>query len=149
MYRETNTLADSDAAYIAGLIDGEGTISLSRRHRNENRQLVISISNTERPLLDHVISVIGAGKITRKRTYKSHHTPSFTYAISNRQALNLLAQVTPHLHTYKARRAELILKDYLRLTPRNGYYTAELLDARRTFERQVMEYQATSKAPAR
>lgn len=38
------------AAYIAGLIDGEGTLTLSRRHRNENRHLVVSVSNTDRPL---------------------------------------------------------------------------------------------------
>jgi hypothetical protein len=28
-------------AYIAGLIDGEGTITLTRLHRSQNRQLVI------------------------------------------------------------------------------------------------------------
>lgn len=28
------------AGYIAGLIDGEGTITLTRVHRNENRRLV-------------------------------------------------------------------------------------------------------------
>jgi hypothetical protein len=40
---QTNPLRTIDAAYIAGLIDGEGTITLSRKHRNENRQLAISI----------------------------------------------------------------------------------------------------------
>ena len=47
-YKRTNKLSSIDAAYIAGLIDGEGTISLSRRHRNDNRQLVVSISNIEK-----------------------------------------------------------------------------------------------------
>ncbi len=40
--KEVNTLQNTDAAYIAGMIDGEGTIALSKRHKNENRQLVIS-----------------------------------------------------------------------------------------------------------
>jgi hypothetical protein len=31
------------AAYIAGLIDGEGTITLTRLHAGENRRLVVSI----------------------------------------------------------------------------------------------------------
>ena len=52
MYKEVKSLDQTDAAYIAGLIDGEGTVTLSRRHRNENRQLVVSISNTDRPLLE-------------------------------------------------------------------------------------------------
>lgn len=33
-YRKVKILSREDAAYIAGLIDGEGTLSLSRRHLN-------------------------------------------------------------------------------------------------------------------
>jgi len=54
-YKQTSHLKHTDAAYIAGLIDGEGTITLSKRHKNENRQLVISISNNEKDILDYVL----------------------------------------------------------------------------------------------
>ena len=100
---------------------------------------MISISNTERPLLEYVLDSVGAGKITAKRTYQSHHTASYTYAISNRQALALLNQVFPYLKTYKAKRADLILRDYIRLTPRNGRYTPEFKQARTDFEHRVMQ----------
>jgi hypothetical protein len=40
-------LAPEISAYIAGLIDGEGTITLTRMHANETRRLVVSIANTE------------------------------------------------------------------------------------------------------
>ena len=50
-YRKTALLSQPDAAYIAGLIDGEGTVTLSRRHRDDQRQLVVSIASTERYLL--------------------------------------------------------------------------------------------------
>jgi len=132
-------MEQTEAAYIAGIIDGEGTVTLSRRHRSENRQLVISISNTERPLLEYVLSSVGAGKITGKRTYQSHHAASYTYAISNRQALALLNQVFPYLKTYKAKRSDLILRDYIRLTPRNGRYSPEIKQARTDFEHKVMQ----------
>ena len=122
-YRKTKKLSGEDAAYIAGLIDGEGTISLTRRHRGENRQLVVSISSTEPKLLQFVRNAVGAGRITNKRAYSNRHTPSAVYAIDNRQALSLLEQIAPYLKTYKAQRAELILRDYLRLTPRNGKYS--------------------------
>jgi hypothetical protein len=131
-------LDQTDAAYIAGLIDGEGTVTLSRRHRTENRQLVVSISNTERPLLEYVLNSVGAGKITNKKTYQSHHTASYTYTISNRQALDLLNQTFPYLKTYKAKRSEIILRDYIRLTPRNGHYSPEIKQARTDFEHTVM-----------
>lgn len=53
-YKQVRILTSVEAAYIAGLIDGEGTISLTRRHRLENRQLVVSISSTEKCLLKYV-----------------------------------------------------------------------------------------------
>jgi len=42
-----NRLTPEQAAYLAGLIDGEGTITLTRMHRHENRRLVMSISNND------------------------------------------------------------------------------------------------------
>ncbi len=68
MYKEVNLLDQTDAAYIAGLIDGEGTVTLSRRHRNKNRQLVVSISNTDRPLLEYVgYSTLDSSNIATQR----------------------------------------------------------------------------------
>ena len=86
-YREVRQLSAADAAYLAGLIDGEGTVTLSRRHAGDMRQLVVSISNTELGILEFALVCVGAGKLTRKRTSKAHHTPSYSYAVGNRQAL--------------------------------------------------------------
>ena len=122
------------AGYIAGLIDGEGTITLTRVHRNENRRLVVSISNNDLSLLRFVLEVVGAGRITTKRTYNPRHAPSFTYQISSRQALALLRQTAPLLRSYKAARARLALAEYVRLTPRNGKYAPELRARRAEFE---------------
>ncbi|HBI23587.1 MAG TPA: hypothetical protein DDX84_05145 [Nitrospiraceae bacterium] len=135
-YNKVNILTQVEAAYIAGLIDGEGTITLSRKHRNENRQLVISISNTEVNLLNYVKDAVGAGRITRKRTYSEAHTPSKTYQITNRQALDLLKQIAPYLKSYKSDRAALILEHYISLTPRNGRYSQEKHEKREDFIRQ-------------
>lgn len=144
MYKEVKVLQTADAAYIAGLVDGEGTVTLSRRHKSENRHLVISISNTERGLLEFVLQVVGAGKITTKRTSRSWHTRSYTYSISNRQGLALLKQIDPYLRTYKAVRSGLILRDYIRLTPRNGYYTKQMKKARTSFEDRVLSIKTNS-----
>lgn len=138
-YKKTKTLSQSQAAYIAGLIDGEGTITLSKRHKNENRQLVISISNNEKILLDYTLSIIGAGKITCKKTYSDKHAPSFTYSISNRQAINLLDQVYVFLRSHKKMRAQLVLDKYIRLTPRNGKYTEQVKAEREIFVQKYFE----------
>lgn len=133
IYKEVKQLDVADAAYIAGIIDGEGTITLSKRHRNENRQLVISVSNNEKPLLNYIQDVIGVGIITKKRTHAEHHSVNYTYKISNRQALSLLEQITTYLRTYKRTRAMLVLEKYLQLTPRNGKYTSKMTKEREQF----------------
>lgn len=133
IYKKVRKLSPPQAAYLAGLIDGEGTITLSRRNKDKHRAIVVTIANTELELLDYPKRVIGAGKIISKRTYKPAHTPSFAYNISGRQALDLLRQIIPFLHSYKKNRAELVLADYIRLTSRNGRYSTELLEEREKF----------------
>jgi len=127
-------LTESEAGYIAGIIDGEGTITLARTHRGENRRPVVSISSTELPLLVYVRSVVGAGRITPKARSRDYHSPSFAYVLLSRQALTLLSQVSQYLRTYKSERARLLLGEYLRVTPRNGRYTPDQRQARRSLE---------------
>ena len=93
-YRGVREL-NADAAYIAGLVDGEGTVTLTTMHRGENRRLVVSISNTEPGLLEFVQTALGAGQITGKRTYDVKQTPSFVFRVTNREAVELLRQSLP------------------------------------------------------
>ncbi len=141
-FRKIKPLSNTNAAYIAGLIDGEGTITLSRKHKNENRQLCVSISSTEIDLLDFVLTASGVGKITNKKTSKPLHSHSYAYAVYNRHALALLGIVLPYLKSYKKERANLILKDYLSVTPRNGKYNAEILARKKIFEQSVLAIKA-------
>lgn len=133
-----NRLSPEHAAYLAGLVDGEGTVTLTRLHKHENRRLVVSISNNDASLLNFVEEIVGAGKITTKKIYSNRHARSFTYQVTSRQALDLLRQLIPFLKTYKARRAKLVLDDYLRLTPRNGHYTLKIADSRLEFETRLL-----------
>ena len=132
--KTVRSLPPVDAAYLACLIDGEGTIALSRRHANERRQLVVSISSTERDLLEWAQQVTGVGKITRKRTVSPAHAAGLTYSVSNRQALAVLNEVSGYLRSYKRDRARLVLDRYLQVTPRNGKYTGEMSWRRCEFE---------------
>lgn len=144
-YRETKKLTLTDAAYLAGLIDGEGTITLSRRNRNKYRALVVTVSNTELGILQYVQAITGVGKITNKRIAKPTHTPSFTYQVGNRQALDILGQIAEYLRSHKAARAQLALKDYLSLTPRNGRYSTEQLAKREQFIEKFFDIRSTTR----
>jgi hypothetical protein len=74
---DEESLLPTHAAYIAGLIDGEGTITLTRKHQNENRQLAITISNTDRALLDFVLSTAPRrSRYSSPHRWQRHHHPN-------------------------------------------------------------------------
>lgn len=143
-YHQVNSLSVANSSYITGLIDADGSITLVKRHRNENRQLIVSISNNEIQILDYVRLVTGAGHISKKRKYAEHHKINHTFKLTNRQALDLLSQITPFLRSHKKNRAELVLENYVDLTPRNGKYTRELLARREIFIKNFHEIKPLS-----
>lgn len=138
-YLKTRTLLLKDAAYIAGFIDGEGTITLTYKQKRAERHLAITVSNNERQILDYIRTVVGAGKITRKLPVAENHAMSFTYQLYSRQALDLLKQITPFMKSYKKERAVLALKKYISVTPRNGQYSLNLQRKRKLFTEQFFQ----------
>jgi len=125
-----------EAAYIAGIIDGEGSISLTRMHENEHRRPCISIASTDLELLGYIQSLSG-GVINNKKNYKpDKHRDSYTLTIKKKEeVLSLLKIISPYLRIDKKRkRAQLILNKYDEVTPRNDKYNKELLDIKIAFE---------------
>lgn len=135
-YKKVRKLKPVEASYAAGIIDGEGTIALTRRHRDGNRHIAVTIDNTDFDLIKHISKIIGAGGITKKNPSNSRDNIAYAYAIYSQQALDLLAQIFPYLRTYNKReRAKLALMNYKKLTPRNGKYSPEILKKREKFIR--------------
>lgn len=126
----------SEAAYIAGIIDGEGSISLTRNHKGENRRPCITISSNDIELLNYIKEVAG-GVIIMKKNYKPDtHNQSYTLNIKRKnEVFNLLGQTIDYLRINKKRkRAEWIIKHYDDVTPRNGKYTPEMCRRKEEFE---------------
>ncbi len=132
-YGHVNKLTKVEAAYIAGIVDGEGTITLTRRNSYKQRHVVLTVSNNELILLRYILKTIGVGKITIKNVRSIKHSLGYTYQISNRLALDVIRYVYPFLRTHKRLRAQLVLQKYLALTPRNGKYTPKMLLKREKF----------------
>lgn len=131
-------MSPPDAAYLAGLIDGEGTVTLARKHRNENRRISVSMCNTEIALVLAARRISGVGIISRKRRSSVKHAQAYVWAVWGRQALEILRQIQPWMRSYKAERAALALSEYVALTPRNGKYTARQREMRKSFETRLL-----------
>jgi hypothetical protein len=125
-----------EAAYIAGIIDGEGTITLTRMHEKEHRSPCITIASTDKELLIY-LQTLTEGTINNKKNYNPEkHKDSYTLNIKNKESvLFLLNHVTPYLRVDKKRnRAIWILENYEMVTQRNGKYTKALLGKKIAFE---------------
>lgn len=114
------TLKDTEAAYLAGIIDGEGTVGLYQGFRKSGRPykiVLVSVSNTDETLMAWLVS-IGGGFVARdkSKSRKPHWKPSFTWAVqAHVDVLGLLKQTLPYL-VIKKSRAEMII-DYLEGKP--------------------------------
>jgi len=129
-------MEDWEAAYIAGIIDGEGTITLTRMHEKEHRRPCITIASTDKELLTYLQTLTG-GAINNKKNYSpERHKDSYTLNIKNKEnVLFLLKRVITYLRVDKKRnRGQWILDKYEMVTPRNGKYNEALLDKKITFE---------------
>jgi hypothetical protein len=119
-------------AYAAGLIDGEGTVTMSRR--GDFRFPVVSVSSTTIELLEFMKRNHG-GSISKHKTYQDHHKQSWSWKVVNDAALALLKQIRPYmLEPEKTYRADCLTEEYKAVTVRNGKYTPEQRARRLEFE---------------
>lgn len=128
-------LTNEEKAYIAGIIDGEGSIMLTSFHRNELHSPCVSIASTTLELLQWIKDKTNTGVIKRKKNYNTErHKDCFSYTLRYNDAINFLEMISPYLVIEsKKRRALMIINEYKSLTPRNGRYSEELLEKKREF----------------
>lgn len=128
-------MTELEKAYIAGIIDGEGSIMLQKFHNNEYPSPCVSIASTTLELLNWIKSVVGKGIIKRKKNYNSsEHKDCYSYVLKYNDALSFLQEIYPYLIIdSKKKRAKLILNKYKSVTSRNGRYSAELLKEKLDF----------------
>ncbi len=128
-------MTEIEKAYIAGIIDGEGSIMLQRFHTNQYPAPCVSIASTTIELLTWLKGTIGYGVIIKKKNYNPEkHKLSYSFVIKQNNAIKLLEDIYPYLIIEsKRKRAEMIITQYKSLTPRNGRYTDELLAKKEIF----------------
>jgi len=133
-------MSDILRSYIAGLFDGEGTITLSYKHKNDLfRAPVSSMSSTTFELLDLLKSSY-RGTISKQKIYKEHHKQSWTWRLENDKCLKFINEILPFMHEpKKIRRAKFLLDNYKNVTRRNGRYKLEEVKAKKQFEEEFFK----------
>lgn len=90
-----NELIIADAAYLAGLIDGEGSIMILPRGTSISVKL--TIANTYLPALEWVRQITGVGAVNDSRPATDRHRAGYIFHVNSEAAESILRQVRPYL----------------------------------------------------
>lgn len=107
-------MSDVEAAYLAGVIDGEGTIML---YKANTVRLRLVVANTKMALLEWCKEHTAVGSIVVKAHANPRHSDSGTWQANAHAAEGVVAQIRPYL-VIKAEQADLALDfQHRRLQP--------------------------------
>lgn len=99
-YHTMNTLTEPQKAYIAGIIDGEGCITiqpnLRRGAKSKSYSLRCLIATTDYGLMEWVQKTVGMGRI-HPRNSRPGNLQGWNYVASSSMAEELLREVFPYL----------------------------------------------------
>lgn len=125
----TKTMSAVNAAYMAGYLDGEGTLTITRAKRPENRagfrwMTIMAIANTHRPSLECMREMCGNGRVLCvNRGNLDKHKALYRLQFTANQVRHVLPQLVPYL-LIKRQQAGLVLR-FLSLVTSGRHTTAE------------------------
>lgn len=126
---EPRIMSDTEAAYLAGILDGEGSVML--QHRGEAIGMGLGICNTDQSLFSWIMQTVQCGSVCKRRAETEKHKVCAFWRVSGAIAEKVLRQIRPYL-VIKAERADLAVAFQERLrTP--------ALKADRTWQREWMQ----------
>lgn len=132
-----------NSAYLAGLIDGEGTIGLEKNYKSSDPEVFfrpyLTVPSTTLEIVEWLRDQY-SGCVVRKKTYRDHHLPSFVWKVDFGNCRTALTDARPFLLVpTKVHRANMIVDRYPLVVRRNGQYNDEQQDALRQFREEFYE----------
>ena len=123
-------IRESDAAYIAGLFDGEGSIDFTKRKEKKRsgtydcRRISMEISMTDESVLRWVTEVLGVGTLTKKprkgkRKDGTKYLMQYRWRCTFRDAYYVCRILWPYAHT-KLPKIQQVIDHYSQGKVMNG-----------------------------
>lgn len=111
-------MVDTDLAWAAGIIDGEGCIQIAKRsiRLGSGYTLSVTVNMTHEATIQRLRDIFGFGSILHLET--SHKRKQWRWALGSKQADIMLRMVRRYLVT-KAKEADIAL-DFRRFVPTTG-----------------------------
>ena len=138
-------MTEAEAAYIAGLFDGEGSIHIRRgiekkkKHKNKpgyrlsnSLRLSMEITMTDRSVLIWVHEVLGVGtltpkKIKGKRVDGTPYLKQYRWRCTFRDAFKVCCVLFPYAHT-KLGKITRVIEHYTKQAEKNANPLSNVID---------------------
>jgi hypothetical protein len=92
-----NALKPEEAAYVAGIIDGEGHIAITRDKARNGFQLRIQVRTTSRALSEWLSETTGCGSTREMSDKRGNRMPCHEWRVFTNQALRILELIQPYI----------------------------------------------------
>jgi hypothetical protein len=124
-----------EAAYLAGLLDGEGHISVNRTRTGPSAKACkrgyayrsqIMLTMTDEKLVRWVHALTGLGTVAALRQTNSRHRPAWRWTVWSREASTVARAILPYLRLKKPQAEALIgFQAVIRVAGTRGLTDAE------------------------
>jgi len=96
----------ADLAWLAGIIDGEGSIFIMKqsrkdRERSFNYILRISVQSADRIMAKECMLIADDGEAMDAPTKKENHSNTYKWQINGKRAVKVLKEILPYLRVKK------------------------------------------------
>jgi hypothetical protein len=108
-----NNLTETEKAYLAGLIDGEGCLTITKQKMHEcisySYAILVIVSMTDERVIRYLHKTTGLGTVHFVPPPKTEYKDQWSWQLSRFQALDLIAAIVDYL-IVKQDEARLILE---------------------------------------
>lgn len=113
-------LAPLDAAYLAGLYDGEGSLIIAKAREARNTWRLV-IASCDKDVLEWCKDVTGVGTLVSKPVYSPNHNPSWSWQCYSWNAKEVIEQILPYLKMLRRKeRAVMMINELQTLRNKGG-----------------------------
>ena len=95
VHKAARQMTEVQAAWFAGVFDGEGCVGWPRR--TVIHSVSLAVSNTNKPLIDKINEVTGTGRVIPGKRRSNRHSPHWKWACYGDNARSILRQILPWL----------------------------------------------------
>lgn len=96
-------IKDAELAWLAGLVDGDGSICISKSKNNKGH-VQLTVTNSHKDTIDRLREMVGTGHVRLKRRSPGliiNRRPCYLWMVNTNKACSILSFLLPYLFTKK------------------------------------------------